>query len=298
MEISAQQLKSMEETIQFRKQRELGSILTDIFKFIRLSWKPLFGMIFTVAGPALLILIAAYVFYMKSIMSSIGTIGVLGGLQNFTLNFFLAFIVLILAGIVYYALLNGVVLHYIKSYIKNDGVAIKEEVTAGVKNDFWKLIGIGFLVGIIVIIGAMFCVIPGIYVGVVLSTAYAIIIFDHKSVSDTISYCFDLIKGEWWITFATLFVVGLLYYFIAMVFQIPQYIYFFIRTFTKTQEISADPSTMFDWVYVALTAVGMVFQYLLYSIMVICSAFVYFNLNEKKHFTGTMETIESLGNQE
>lgn len=288
----------MKETIQFRKQRDLGSILTDIFKFIRLSWKPLFGMILKVAGPALLILLIAYVFYMKSIFGGMGMMGMFNGLQGVTTNLVLAFSVLMLAGVVYYALLNGVVLHYIKSYIKNDGVVIKEEVMAGVKNDFWKLIGIGFLAGIIVVVGSMFCVIPGVYVGVVLSTAYAVVVFDKKDVVETISYCFNLIKNEWWITFATLLVVGLLYYFIAMVFQIPQYIYFFVRTFTKTQEISADPSTMFDWVYIALTTIGMIFQYLLYSIMVICSAFVYFNLNEKKHFTGTMETIESIGNQE
>jgi hypothetical protein len=288
----------MKETIQFRKQRELGSILTDIFKFIRLSWKSLFGMIFRIAGPALLIMLGAYVFYMQSIVGGFGLLETVGSFQGFTTNVILAFLVLILSGVVYYALLNGVVLHYIKSYIKNDGVAIKEEVSAGIRNDFWKLIGTSLLVGIAVIIGSMFCLIPGIYVGVVLSTAYAVVVFDNKAVVDSLSYCFELIKSEWWITFATLLVVGLLYYFIMMIFQIPQYIYFFIRTFTMSQEISADPSSMFDWVYITLTTIGMVFQYLLYTIMVICSAFIYFNLNEKKHFTGTMETIESLGKQE
>ncbi len=55
---------------------------------------------------------------------------------------------------------------------------------------------------------------------------------------------------------------GLLYYFIMIVFQIPQYIYFFIKAFTMGQEISADPTSMFDWVYISLTTIGMVFQYL------------------------------------
>lgn len=288
----------MNETINFKKQRELGSILTDIFKFIRLNWKSLFEMIFKIAGPALLIMLGAYVFYMQSIVGSFGILETVGSLSGFSTTMVLALIVLILAGVVYYALLNGVVLHYIKSYIKNNGVVVKEEVSAGVKNDFWKLIGTSLLVGLIVAVGSMFCVIPGIYLGVVLSTAYTVVVFEGKEVTDAISHCFNIIRDEWWITFATFFVVFLLYYFIMIIFQVPQYIYFFINALTMTQEISADPTSMFDWVYLSLTTIGMVFQYLLYSIIVICTAFVYFNLNEKKHFTGTMETIESIGKEQ
>lgn len=288
----------MNESVNFKQQRELGTILSDIFKFIRLNWKPLFEMIFKIAGPALLIMLGAYVFYMKSIAGSFGILESVGSLSGFSTNSVLALIVLMLAGVVYYALLNGVVLHYIKSYIKNNGVVIKEEVSEGVKNDFWKLIGTSFLVGLIVGIGSVFCFIPGIYMGVVLSVSYAVVVFDEKEVSDTISHCFNLIKDEWWITFATFIVVFLLYYFIMIIFQVPQYIYLFVNTLTMSQEVSGDPSSMFDWVYITLTTIGMVFQYLLYSIIVIATAFVYFNLNEKKHFTGTMETIESIGKQE
>ena len=288
----------MHETLNFKKQRELGSILTDIFKFIRLNWKLLFGMILKIAGPALLIMLGGYIYYMQSFVGGLGMLETVGSMQNFSTNMVLSFLVLIIAGIVYYALLNGVVLHFIKSYVKNGGVVIKEEVTNGVKNDFWKLISTGFLMGIIVLVGFMFCIIPGIYLGVVLSTAYAVVVFEGKEVSDTIGYCFNLIKDEWWITFATFLVVFLLYYFVMIIFQVPQYIYIFIKALTMSQEISADPSSMFDWVYIALTSIGMVFQYLLYSIIVICAAFVYFNLNEKKHFTGTMETIDSIGKQQ
>lgn len=288
----------MNESVNFKKQRELGTILTDIFKFIRLNWKPLFGMIFKIAGPALLVVLGAYVFYMQSIVGGFGILESMGSLSGFSTNMVLSLIMLLLSGLVYYALLNGVVLHYIKSYIKNYGTVVKEEVYEGVKNDFWKLIGTSFLVGLIVGVGTMFCVIPGIYLGVVLSLAYTVVVFEGKEVSDTITHCFQLVKDEWWITFATLLVVFMLYYFIMIIFQVPQYIYFFINALTMSQEVSADPSSMFDWVYITLTTIGMVFQYLFYAIIVICTAFIYYNLNEKKHFTGTMETIESIGKQE
>ncbi len=288
----------MKEIIQFKKQRELGTILSDIFKFIRLNWKLLFGLILKIAGPALLVLLVTYIFYIQSLFGSMGVLESIGTFNNFTTTTFFSLLLLLVAALVYYSLLNGVIMHFIKSYINNGGIVSKEEVTTGVKEDFWKLLSTSFLVGIIVGFGLMICVIPGIYLGVVLSTAYAVVVFERKSVGDTINYCFNLIKSEWWITFATFFVIFLLYYFIMIIFQMPQYIYFFIKGFTMSQQVSADPASMFDWVYVGLTSFAMIVQYLLYTIIVIGTAFVYFNLNEKKNFTGTMETIESLGKKE
>lgn len=285
----------MNETIHFKQQRELGTILTDIFKFIRPNWKSLFGLILKIAGPALLILVAAYIYYMQAIFGSTGILQNLDTLDSFSGGSILAVFFLFLAAIIYYSLLNGVVLHFIKSYIENKGTVSNEAVTDGVRDDFWKLLAASLLVAVITGFGMMFCVIPGIYVGVVLSLAYAVIVFEKRDVLDTISYCFKLIKNEWWMTFATLLVVFLLYYFINFIFQVPQYVYFFIKGFSMTEEISADPTMMFDWIYIGLTSIALIFQYLMYTIIVLCAAFVYFNLNEKKNFTGTMETIDSIG---
>lgn len=287
----------MDETIQFKKQRELGTILTDVFKFIRLNWKSLFGLILKIAGPALLIMIAAYIYYMQTIFGSLGLMQSLEAFDNIGISTLLSIFILLIAAMIYYSLLNGVVLHYIKSYIENNGTVSTEAVYEGVKNDFWKLIGTSFLVGLIAGFGMLFCVIPGIYLWVVLSTAYSVVVFEKREVGDTITYCFNLIKNEWWSTFATLIVVFLLYYFINMIFQIPQLVYFFIKGFAVSQEVTADPASMFDWVYVTITSIGLVFQYLLYTIIIICAAFIYFNLHEKKFFTGTMETIETLGDR-
>ena len=285
----------MEETIQFKKQRELGAILTDTFKFIRLNWRTMFPLLLKIAGPALLLLIAAYIYYAQSLFGSLGFFQTFEDFGNFGTTTLISIVLLIISALVYYSLLNGVILHYIKSYTENGGIVSPEVVTEGVKRDFWKLIGTSFMVGIIAGFGMIFCLIPGIYFWVVLSTAYAVVVFEKKDVMDTISYCFNLIKNEWWLTFATLIVVFLLYYFIAMIFQVPQLVYFFIKGLALGSEISADPSSLFDWGYIIITAVGLIFQYLLYTIIVISSAFIYFNLHEKKYFTGTMETIDSIG---
>ena len=218
--------------------------------------------------------------------------------EVFGINIILAFFLMIISGVAFYALMYGTVLHYIKSYIKNDGNAIKEEVTAGVRQSFWSLLGISFLVGLISGIGFIFCVIPGIYFGTVLATTYAIHVFENRNTTDSISYSFELIKGEWWITFATYLVIFILYYIITIIFSLPGIIYSFINIFTMSQEATANPADMFDWIYVALNVLGMIGQYILYALIIISTALVYFNLNERKNFTGAMETIETLGKRD
>tara|TARA_R110000823_G_scaffold307312_2_gene430067 strand:+ start:30048 stop:30914 length:867 start_codon:yes stop_codon:yes gene_type:complete len=284
--------------VNFKKQRELGSILTDTFKFVRLEGKTLLGLILKIAGPALLIVLLAYIYYMQVTMGSFDLLAVGASTEVFGLDIVLAFFLMLISGVAFYALMYGTVLQYIKSYIKNDGNAIKEEVTAGVRQSFWSLLGISFLVGLISGIGFILCVIPGIYFGTILATTYAIHVFENRNTTDSISYSFELIKGEWWITFATYLVILILYYMITIIFSLPGIIYSFINIFTISQEATANPADMFDWIYVALNVLGMIGQYLLYALIIISTALVYFNLNERKNFTGAMETIETLGKRD
>ena len=215
----------MHDFIQFKKQRELGTILSDTFKFIRLQWKPLFGLIFRIAGPALVLLVLAYVFYMQTVFGSFGTLGSNPSFfssSEFGVSLILALVLIIIAGIAYYGLMYGTVMYSIRSYMNNNGLIDKKEVINGVKTDFWKLMGISVLTALMIAVGFLVCIAPGIYLAVVLATTYGILVFEKRSVTDSISYSFELIKGEWWITFATLLVILILYYIIMVIAQIPQ----------------------------------------------------------------------------
>ncbi|MBT8261217.1 MAG: hypothetical protein KJO05_00235 [Bacteroidia bacterium] len=289
----------MDEFIQFKRSRDLGRIITDIFKFLRHNYKVLFGLIFRIAGPALILLVVAYVFYMESAMNAFDPYASDPDLSGGFVSLLGSLLVFLLAAGLYYALLYGTVLNCIKSYVNNKGVIDKTEVISGVKENFWGLIGLSILNGLIVGAGLMVCFFPGVYLGVVVITTYMIMVFEKRGASDSISYSFELIKGQWWTTFATLIVVWVIYYVVLFIFQVPQYIYFFTKEFTVSETyIEGSPVEAFDWIDMALSSFGVIAQYLLQTFLVLASAFIYFNLNEKKNFTGTMETIESLGNRE
>lgn len=283
----------MKEYIEFKKERDLGEILTGIFKFIRVEFKSLFGTVLKKAGPALLILVISYVFYIQSFDSLFEAQA--NNITGFSNTTFLALIVMLIAALVFYTLLYLTIISYVKSYVKNEGTVVKAEIDASIKENFWSVIGLSILVGLITGFGLVLCFIPGIYLGTVLIPAFSIHLIENRSVTDTINYCFELIKGEWWITFATLFVAGIIYYIIVIIGQIPQYIYFFARSFTIADTYSGDPNEFFDIGYTVLSSLGIIVQYLSQSFMVITSVFIYFNLNEKKNYTGTIETIDLLG---
>ena len=211
--------------IEFKKQRELGDILSDTFAFLRNEFKPFTATFFKIVGPYLLIMmisLALYMYYIGDSFSllmfnsdavpNIPMILLIGGLYMVSI-------------ILVYVMAQSTVLHYIRSYANGKGKidfhAIKSEVYAS----FLKFIGLGFLVAICLMAGLMFCFIPGIYLWVPLSLAFAIMVYNRLSVTDAFSYSFTLIKDYWWITFATMLVIAIIVYIASYAFALPTVIY-------------------------------------------------------------------------
>ena len=283
-------------TIEFKKQRELGDIITDTFKFIRQNFKPLFKAIFRITGPVFVILLFAIGYYSYLGMDILQNPFFDDSAEVDFEMYFISLFILFSSLLAFYVLLYGTVLNYIKSYINNSGIVDQTEIFQGVKNDFGSMLALLLLVGIITVFGLLLCLLPGIYVWVPLSLAPAMLVFARTSIMDSISYSFSLVKDNWWSTFFTLFVLTLLVYIIGLIFQFPMMIYMFIKAFTMSQEGSAaNPADLIDWVYVFFNVISSLFQYLLSVIMVVASAFLYYHLDERKNATGSYERISNLG---
>lgn len=282
-----------QEYIQFKKQRELGEILSITFKFLRENYKSAGKIFLRLVGPVFILLIAAITYYSWS------TIGLsfLSPDSNATVNFIIPLGVLMLAYLLYISAMTGTIYHIIQSYINNGGEILGAEVCSGMRNDFGKLLLLTFISWIFIFAGTMLFFIPGVYLLVPMSLVTAILVFRRKGIGDSISESFELIKDNWWMTFASILCIGLIVYVIGIVFQLPAILYYIVRTFTIAQEGSAsDPSEILGVGFVVINVITSTIQYLVYSITPIAIAFVYFNLNEKQHFTGTYETIQNLGN--
>lgn len=288
--------------IEFKKERDLGAIITDTFKFIRENWKEYFGAIIKIAGPFILVGVVIMVLFLGSFS------GIFSGFQEASndnpdaafsmLGSIFGWIgLIILVGVIIYVLISVTSLYFIKSYIDNYGEIDLTEIRSNTFKNIWKFIGLGLLIIIMVLFGAILCYIPGIYLAIVFSLATSIMVFENKSVGDTISHSFTLIKGEWWNTFGVLIVVSLLVTILGSIFSIPAIIYQFLKMGVMLGE--KDPTAAFglfkDPVYIALNVLSYVGKFILSSITLISTVFIYYDLNEQKNLTGTIERIDSLG---
>ncbi|WP_209405448.1 hypothetical protein [Pseudozobellia sp. WGM2] len=288
----------MKQYIEFKKQRDLGEILSDTFAFLRNEFKPFFTTFFKIIGPYLVVMLICYGLYMYKV----------GDFFNFSItssnevvNVFLLFAIgaaFVLSIIATYVLAQSTTLHYIKSYSNNNGNVVFDTVKKEVYASFWSFIGLGILVGLCVGVGFMFCIIPGVYLYVPLVLSFSIMVFSQKNVSDAFSYSFNLVKDHWWNTFAALFVVGIIVYVASLAFAIPATIYNYAKMGILSGEIDAENFTTADPISILLGSISTLAQFLLNIITMVASVLIYFDLNEKKNFTGTYERIKNLGGTE
>lgn len=283
--------------IEFKKKRELGQILSDSFGFIRNEFKPFFGTLLKIVGPYILAMLISMGFYMYTIGDIFDFANINNSSNDFSfLVMAIAVIALFLSMITAYVLAQSTVLHFIKSYINHQGKTVFEEIRSEVYASFWSFIGLGFLVGISVMVGMLFCFIPGIYIGVPLALSFAIMVFLKKDVMDSYQYSFTLIKDNWWITFATLLIVYIIVAMATYAFSLPGVIYMWVKMGVFSGEMDAENFNIFnDPIYLLLNMISTLIQFLMNIVLLVTTSFIFFNLNEKKNFTGTYERIDNLG---
>lgn len=288
----------------FQKEREFGEIISDSFGFFTQNYKVLSQIFLKFIGPYIILMVIGTTYYQYKTGDLFTDITLLSSNPEFIataltdnlLALFLFAIVSIVASIMIYA----TVLYSIKSYIDNQGEIIESEISQGIKKDFFRILGYALLSGIVSGIGFLFCLVPGIYLYVVLFPGLALMVMEDLSISDAFSKSFKLIKDNWWITFATILVFTILISVLGYVFQIPAFIYTIIEGFTAASNSPNDPSAIGEiyqnWMYLLFSAIGAIGQYFLSLFSVIMLALVYFNLSEKQEFKGTYNQIDQIGN--
>lgn len=291
-----------ENYINFKKERDLGAIISDTFKFIREEYKTIFRLYIKHVGWLLLLVVAASTYYQYQSLKFTGNLSIGNDPGAFLLEMLssagIAFLLVLLSSIAYSALSVTTINSIIKSYIKNEGEVKDEEVSQYIGQFFATTLGSFIVYGLLVFIGFLLCIAPGIYLFVPLTLIFPIIVFQEKSFSDAFSECFQLIKQNWWITFATILIISILMWLISSLFQIPIIVMSTLETFTSLQEGSETPGTAnlaSSWLYMIFYIFASLAQYILSLVTLISIAFIYFNLNEFHNKTGTLEDIDRIG---
>ncbi len=283
----------METQVQFKQERDFGEIFNAIFAFIRQEYKKFGKMLLYHVVPFLLVMGVLTVItqraYLKSLSYSAydhSQLGMFAKMNVFTLL------------TVFWALISHVVVlvntySYITLYVQKgkDGFTLNE-VRSKAMSKSLLVIGVSIVTGLIIGIGTILCIIPGIYLGVYLSLIFVILFHENQGFSEAFSRCFDLVKNNFWNTLLVLLVVYVVIYLISIVLSIPA-IALGIGTALTSLKANYEMMKTSTGILI-LDAFTTILSYLLFTVSHVAIAFQYFNLVEKKEKPSLEEKIENI----
>lgn len=283
----------MKEKIEFRQLREFDGIISGTLLFIKQNFKPLLKAVFYLCG----------FFMLAGVISTVFTQSQISALsQNFedgdynenvsswsTLHL-MRIILQVVFMVLNYTALYTTVLSYIALYVEKGNVAPKvDEVWSYFKHYFFRVMWGGIVMSILWVICFICCIIPGLYVTPALFVFYGVIVLENQDFSTAFSRAFALVKDNWWITFATIFVMLIITTLFTSITLIPSYIILLTSYFSQKGEALQQGFQFFVAVSQHLSQVFLI-------IPLVTSAFIYYNLVERKESVGLMKRISDFGN--
>ena len=282
--------------IELAKTREFGELITDTFIFVRQNLKPLLKAFFVFCGfflVAIMITQSLQQIKMLDIQRRAITdpdfsryFDVTGG--RFALEAILGAVFMILG----YTTMTVTVFSYMSLYKEKGNVAPStEEVWGYIKYFFLRVFGSVFLIGILLMLGFVLCILPGIWLYPIFGLIFPIMVFENASFGYAFNRSFNLISNNWWFTFGALFVMSLIVSVGAMAFSIPSVIVTVINLLLHSPGLAKSPPV------VAIAASIQSLTMVLYLLPIITLGLCYFNLNEIKEGTGLIDRINRFGDQ-
>lgn len=295
--------------IEFMRYRDFGQILNSTFEFIRQNFLPLLKSLIFIVGPFLLITGILLGFYQKSVLT-------IFNITSFSQMGIIALLLIILIFLVTQMMLTTVYSFILIYLSKTEFTPISiEEIWDSVKQNFYKVLGLNavifflFLIYLTVFLLIIVAVSGGtsgsglgiflffilfillVFIMVKMCLAYMIMLYERTGIWASIQRSFYLTKNKWWFSFGLIFVLSLIQSLMGFIFQIPQYI---IMVTTMFNSLDGSGVSGVTEILIMLTSIIAAFQYLLFSLIIIALAFLYFSLVEQKEGKGLIERIESI----
>ncbi|MFZ2863915.1 MAG: hypothetical protein WA440_04110 [Ignavibacteriaceae bacterium] len=295
--------------IEFMRYRDFGQILNSTFEFIRQNFLPLLKSLIFIVGPFLLITGILLGFYQKSVLT-------IFNITSFSQTGIIALLLIILIFLVTQMMLTTVYSFILIYLSKTEFTPISiDEIWDSVKQNFYKVLGLNtvifflFLIYLTVFLLIIVAVSGGtsgsglgiflffilfillVFIMVKMCLAYMIMLYERTGIWASIQRSFYLTKNKWWFSFGLIFVLSLIQSLMGFIFQIPQYI---IMVTTMFNSLDGSGVSGVTEILIMLTSIIAAFQYLLFSLIIIALAFLYFSLVEQKEGKGLIERIESI----
>lgn len=275
----------MEQKLELRKSRDFGQLINDTFLFVRENLKPLLKVYFSICG-FLLVAMTVVAVLQQNRLAGILTEESLrrDPFQFYGWEMVLSWVLVF----IFYVLLCITTFSYMGLYKdKGNEAPTPQEVWEQVRYYFWRVSGAQLVLGLLVGIGMMFCVLPGLYLWPVVTLMLAIMVIENGSLTYSFDRGFRLISGHWWATFGAMFILSVVSYAVMMLFVMPFGIATGAGLLLGNLKLSLP-------MLIAATVVQYLSQILL-VIVLITAGLAYFSLVEEKEGTSLSDRINSIG---
>lgn len=286
----------MSDKLEFRKLREFGEIINDMFQFIKQNFRPLMKTYIYLCGFFVLAGMLAAIMYQVGLQKigfgNGGNQAVSNPLTRFSQIFTFNYFLVIIFSVLNYTAIVVSTLSFIALYVQKGNQAPSvEEVWAYFKYYFLRVFGSSIAISIFLIVCLLFCGLPFFYVFPAMSLFYSVMVLENGSFEYSFSRSFKLLKDQWWVTAGAILVIWIITYACMSMASMPAIILTMVSAFTKA---SGGLSTLIIVVSTVIQYVCQVFMVLPVIGVTLC----YFNLAERLDNTGLLERINQLGKSE
>ncbi|WP_044172782.1 hypothetical protein [Flectobacillus major] len=314
-------------TLPLERERDFGDKINDTFTFVKINFKIFVQSIVLITGPVALIAGIFAGLHQVNVLGAAGSasassdtatnindfLKALGqsSAQLMTPTYYIMFIATIIANV----LLVVVVYSFMQVYRESTERVSFNQVLEKVKDHFRVVLRcflaiVAIMMGILLIIGlaiaalsaalnagiaaflSVFLFLPLIYFAVMFSLCPAIIVFEYSDVSYALGRAKYLITNKWWSTFGIIMVMGIINYFLSLVFTLPAGIIMFLKIFKIGSGVTGDASLV---ITTTLSTIG---SSLVSALSYVAIGLQYFNLVEKKEGNSLFKKIENIGQKE
>ena len=283
----------MNQPLELRKSRDFGQIISDSFQFLRENFKPLFSALLVICGIFILIGTVTSTFQYTGMMGvysqafnpdSTNGLEVSGYTYSYVLSIlFNAFIILLLELCIYLTTMS-----YISVYLERRGAKPTLAAVWGYfRYYFFRAFGSGFVLFLLIMVGIVCCVIPGIYLGVVFSLVIPIIVMENASFGYAFNKSFRLIRDNWWFVFGMSIVTGLIVSVVNSIAGVPLTVFTLMGSFFQHKSYTLPLIIIFSFMRNLLM--------LAYTLPNTAIALCYFKLSEEKEGLGLLGRMENFG---
>jgi hypothetical protein len=282
-----------EQKIELRKIRDFGQNINDTFVFLRQNLKPLLLSFFAICGVFMIgqaIFSGIYQSHSLGVFDQIFSGRTNPAYQNRGLGdvFNFEYMLMMLFTMLTFVAMNTALGAYLKFYLENDGgQAGMDDIWNIFKKYFFKVFLYSIPIVLLIIVGTVLCVLPGIYLGVVLVPFSFIIMIEDTGLNGAFNRCFEIIRNNFWPSLVVYFVAYLIYAVSSGIISAVVSIIFGAAAYFTTKSIGST-------VAVATSFFNM-FSHIFYVIYFVSAALQYFTLVETRDGTGILNRIDNIG---